>query len=114
MTLDEKLWGGQASVTGLLSGTNKYNDPGFLAAFDALSKWAPYLGKGFEAETYSDSQNLFTSGKAAIFPAGSWEIAGFEQAASFTGLSLDALISVLRYTKIIPQRCKFQASCHIR
>ncbi|MEP7285277.1 MAG: extracellular solute-binding protein [Chloroflexota bacterium] len=76
-------WGGQDGNLGLLAGTRKYNDPGFLAAFDALSKWAPYLGTGFEAETYTDSQNLFTSGKAAIFPAGSWEISGFETAASF-------------------------------
>jgi raffinose/stachyose/melibiose transport system substrate-binding protein len=77
------FWGGQDGNLGLLNGTRQYNDKGFSAAFDALSKWSPYLGKGFEAETYSDSQNLFTSGKAAIFPAGSWEISGFEQAASF-------------------------------
>ena len=77
------FWGGEPAVDGLLTGANKYNDPGFLATFDALSKWAPYLGTGFEAETYTDSQNLFTSGKAAIFPAGSWEISGFEQNASF-------------------------------
>ena len=30
-------------------------------------------------QTYSDSQNLFTLGRAAIYPAGSWEISGFEQ-----------------------------------
>jgi raffinose/stachyose/melibiose transport system substrate-binding protein len=77
------FWGGEAGVDGLLNGTRKYNDPGFLAAFEALSKWTPYLGQGFEAETYPDSQNLFSSGKAAIFPAGSWEITGFEQNASF-------------------------------
>jgi raffinose/stachyose/melibiose transport system substrate-binding protein len=77
------FWGGQPAVDGLLTGANKYNDAGFSAAFDALAKWGPYLGQGFEAETYTDSQNLFTSGKAAIFPAGSWEISGFEQNASF-------------------------------
>lgn len=77
------FWGGQEAVNGLLTGKNKYNDKGFLAAFDALSKWTPYLGQGFESETYSDSQNLFTSGKAAIFPAGSWEISGFQDAVSF-------------------------------
>ena len=32
----------------------------------------------FEAQTYPDSQNLFTLGRAAIYPAGSWEIAPFE------------------------------------
>src|SRR5579859_2028625 len=77
------FWGGQPGVDGLLSGTRKYNDAGFLAAYTALSKWGPYLGTGFEAESYADSQTLFTSGKAAIFPAGSWEISGFEKNASF-------------------------------
>ncbi|MHB8625270.1 MAG: ABC transporter substrate-binding protein [Aggregatilineales bacterium] len=77
------FWGGEDGNLGLLNGTRKYNDPGFLATFDALSKWIPYLGANYQAETYPDSQNLFTSGKAAIFPAGSWEIAGFEQNASF-------------------------------
>src|SRR5260221_2724085 len=77
------FWGGEPGADGLLNGTRKYNDPGFQATFDALSKWTPYLGTGFEAEAYTDSQNLFTSGKAAIFPAGSWEIQGFEQNASF-------------------------------
>ena len=37
-------------------------------------RWKPYLGDGFEAQTYPDSQNLFTLGRAAIYPAGSWEI----------------------------------------
>ena len=43
-----------------------------------LAKWKDYLGDGFEAQTYPDSQNLFTLGRAAIYPAGSWEIAPFE------------------------------------
>jgi raffinose/stachyose/melibiose transport system substrate-binding protein len=77
------FWGGEEGVDGLLNGSRRYNDPGFLAAFDALSKWAPYLGDGAAAESYPDSQVLFTSGKAAIFPAGSWEISGFESTASF-------------------------------
>ncbi len=77
------FWGGEAGNDGLLSGTRKYNDKGFAAAFDALSKWSPYLPKGNEAIAYTDSQQLFTSGKAAIFPAGSWEISGFEKAVDF-------------------------------
>lgn len=77
------FWGGEAGVDGLLTGRRKYNDSGFVAAFNALSKWSPYLGQTFESESYTDSQNLFNSGKAAIFPGGSWEIAGFEKNASF-------------------------------
>ena len=48
-----------------------------------LAKWKPYLGDGFEAQTYPDSQNLFTLGRAAIYPAGSWEIAAFNTQAQF-------------------------------
>jgi raffinose/stachyose/melibiose transport system substrate-binding protein len=77
------FWGGDAGRKGLIDGTRKYNDKGFVAAFEALSKWAPYLPKGHEAISYTDSQGLFTSGKAAIFPAGSWEIAGFNKDADF-------------------------------
>jgi len=77
------FWEGDEGRLGLLAGTRKYNDKGFVAAFDALSKWTPFLPKGHEAISYEDSQPLFTSGKAAIFPAGSWEIAGFNTDADF-------------------------------
>jgi len=43
----------------------------------------PYLSDGFESQSYPDSQNLFTLGRAAIYPTGSWEIPGFEKQASF-------------------------------
>ena len=36
-----------------------------------------------QAQTYPDSQNLFTLGRAAIYPAGSWEISGFNTQAQF-------------------------------
>ncbi len=48
-----------------------------------MARWADYLGDGFEAQTYPDSQNLFTLGRAAIYPAGSWEISGFKDLADF-------------------------------
>src|SRR5512143_1725605 len=38
---------------------------------------------GFEAVKYPDSQQLFTLGKAAIYPTGSWEISTFEKDAAF-------------------------------
>ena len=38
---------------------------------------------GFEAQKYADSQSMFTLGRAAIYPAGSWEIALFNQQAKF-------------------------------
>ena len=45
--------------------------------FKELATWAPYMGNGFQAQKYPDSQNLFSLGKGAIYPAGSWDISTF-------------------------------------
>jgi raffinose/stachyose/melibiose transport system substrate-binding protein len=74
---------GEAGRAALLDGRAKLTDPEWVEPFKALAKWKPYLGEGFESQTYPDSQNLFTLGRAAIYPAGSWEIAGFEKQAKF-------------------------------
>lgn len=72
-------WQGEDGRKALLAGRKKFTDPEFVATFDAMAKWAKYLPKGYQAQTYGDSQNLFGSGRAAIYPAGSWDIAYFEQ-----------------------------------
>jgi raffinose/stachyose/melibiose transport system substrate-binding protein len=41
------------------------------------------MGSGFQAQKYPDSQNLFSLGKAAIYPAGSWDISTFRGQATF-------------------------------
>jgi raffinose/stachyose/melibiose transport system substrate-binding protein len=41
------------------------------------------MADGYQAQTYPDSQNLFTLGDAAIYPTGSWEIFTFSQNADF-------------------------------
>jgi raffinose/stachyose/melibiose transport system substrate-binding protein len=71
-------WKGEEGRLALIQGEQKLTDPQWVAPFEQLAKWGPYLGDGFEAQTYPDSQNLFTLGRAAIYPAGSWEIAPFE------------------------------------
>jgi raffinose/stachyose/melibiose transport system substrate-binding protein len=76
-------WKGEEGRLGLIAGTEKFTDPQYVATWEALSKWQPYLANGFEAQSYPDSQNLFTLGKAAIYPAGSWDIALFNQQADF-------------------------------
>lgn len=70
-------WHGEEGRKALLAGTAKLTDPQFVAPLEQLAKWKPYLGDGFEAQTYPDSQNLFTLGRAAIYPTGSWEIGPF-------------------------------------
>ncbi|HVO42598.1 MAG TPA: ABC transporter substrate-binding protein [Aggregatilineales bacterium] len=88
------FWGGDDGRKGLLDGTRRFNDPGFVSAFDALSKWSPYLPANHQTVSYVDSQDLFTSGKSAIFPAGSWEISLFETKAHFR---MGAFKAPLRY-----------------
>ena len=79
-------WKGEEGRKALIAGTQKLTDEPWVEPYRVLAKWAPYLGDGFEAQTYPDSQNLFTLGRAAIYPAGSWEISLFNTA----GLKLGA------------------------
>ena len=74
---------GEEGRKALIAGTQKLTDPAWVEPNATLAKWKPYLGDGFEAQTYPDSQNLFTLGRAAIYPAGSWEITGFNTQAQF-------------------------------
>ena len=76
-------WKGEEGRKALIAGKQKFTDPQYVAVFETLAKWAPYMGSGFKAQTYPDSQNLFSLGKAAIYPAGSWDIATFRAQASF-------------------------------
>ena len=76
-------WHGEEGRLALIDGTQKFTDPQYVAVWDQLAKWAPYLSDGFEAQTYPDSQNLFTLGQAAIYPSGSWEVSVFNDQADF-------------------------------
>ena len=76
-------WKGEEGRKAIIAGSEKLTDPQWVEPFKVLAKWAPYMGDGFQAQTYPDSQNMFTLGRAAIYPAGSWEISGFEKQADF-------------------------------
>jgi raffinose/stachyose/melibiose transport system substrate-binding protein len=76
-------WKGETGRAGLIAGKEKYSDPQYVAVFKELASWAPYMGNGFQAQKYPDSQNLFSLGKAAIYPAGSWDISTFRKDAQF-------------------------------
>jgi raffinose/stachyose/melibiose transport system substrate-binding protein len=76
-------WKGEKGRLALIAGTEKYTDPEYIAVFKELASWAPYMGNGFQAQKYPDSQNLFSLGKAAIYPAGSWDISTFKGQAQF-------------------------------
>ena len=76
-------WNGEDGRLALIAGDQKLTDEPWVAPYETLAKWGDYLGDGYEAQTYPDSQNLFTLGRAAIYPAGSWEITGFNALADF-------------------------------
>src|SRR5215471_17512623 len=73
------LWDGETGRKALIDGSAQYNKGGFLATFEALAKWKPYLAPGYQALAYADSQNLFAQGRGAIYPAGSWDIGVLRQ-----------------------------------
>ena len=76
-------WKGEEGRLALIAGEQKLTDEAWVAPYEQLAKWGAYLGDGYEAQTYPDSQNIFTLGRAAIYPAGSWEITGFNAQADF-------------------------------
>lgn len=76
-------WKGEEGRNALIKGEQKLTDEPWVAPYRQLARWSAYLGDGYEAQTYPDSQNLFTLGRAAVYPAGSWEITGFNANADF-------------------------------
>ncbi|TFC00933.1 MULTISPECIES: ABC transporter substrate-binding protein [Cryobacterium] len=67
---------GPTYVQNLKKGDAKLSDPAGLAAADWLSKLgsSKCFEDGFSSTGYSDAQNLFTSGKAAMYNIGTWEL----------------------------------------
>ncbi len=74
-------WRGEEGRRALVTGKAKFTDPQFVAAFAFEERLAGYLAKDAARQTYNNSQVLFALGKAAIYPAGSWDIAYFNQSA---------------------------------
>jgi raffinose/stachyose/melibiose transport system substrate-binding protein len=76
-------WKGEEGRKALIAGTAKFTDPPYIQTWQDLADWSAYLPAGYEAVKYPDAQSLFTLGKAAIYPTGSWEIPVFESQAQF-------------------------------
>jgi raffinose/stachyose/melibiose transport system substrate-binding protein len=76
-------WAGETGRQALIDGSGKLTDAAYVDTLTTLERWAQYLPNGASAVAYTDAQNLFTLGQAAIYPTGSWEIAGFNNLADF-------------------------------
>ena len=69
------------------SGAKTFDDPAYVGALEKMSELAPYMPVGFEGVDYATMKALFTSGAAAMFVGGSWEVNGFRDA----GINFDIM-----------------------
>lgn len=76
-------WEGEKGRKNLISGAEKLTDQKYVDVWKHMEKWGPYMGRGYKSQKYADSQNLFTLGRGAIYPAGSWDIQTFNTQADF-------------------------------
>lgn len=71
-------WKGEEGRLALIDGSGKLTDQPYVDTFAELASWAPYLPDNYEGIGYADAQQLFALGDAAIYPAGTWDIAFFQ------------------------------------
>lgn len=67
-------WNGEQGRINLLTGRAKFTDPAYVDTWRTLAKLADYLPKNHQEIGENGARKLFLDGKAAIYPAGSWEI----------------------------------------
>lgn len=70
---------GKAFEADLVAGTATFEDPRFVGALDKLLEITDFMPRGFTGIDYPSAQQLFLSGRAAMFAGGSWEIANFRK-----------------------------------
>lgn len=74
-------YGGSDFEAKVLSGETDFNDPDYVASLQLITDLEKYLTPDVVGVSYTDSQIQFTSGQAAQFPGGSFEIATFRNQA---------------------------------
>ncbi|MFC5159757.1 extracellular solute-binding protein, partial [Nonomuraea angiospora] len=57
----------------------KFADPRFVEGIEQITKLKPYFPENAAGVSYTDAQILFSSGKAAMFPGGLWELNFFSE-----------------------------------
>ncbi|MBD7956262.1 extracellular solute-binding protein [Microbacterium sp. Sa4CUA7] len=74
-------YGGAEFEQKVLAGETDFTDPDYVASLEIITELQPYLTPDVVGVGYTDSQIQFTSGQAAQFPGGSFEIATFRNQA---------------------------------
>ncbi len=80
MNIAPNFIGGFDGRMAYLNGKRCFNDADMVSAFQAVRDLGPFLSPDQAMLTYTDSQQLFLQGKAAMFFDGSWEIPFFTKA----------------------------------
>jgi raffinose/stachyose/melibiose transport system substrate-binding protein len=71
------LYGGADFLNAALAGEKSFTDPAFVAALQAFDDLTPDFPRFVAGVSYTDAQTMFSSGQAAMYPGGAWELGGF-------------------------------------
>lgn len=71
-------YGGLEQRDRMVTGEGKFTDPSWVASVDTWLSTKKYWEPQAEGVGYDDAKAQFASGKAATFPGGVWEVAGFK------------------------------------
>lgn len=72
-------FGGSAFHQAVTSGAKDFTDPDFVASVEVLGTLAKYMPKSVTGVAVTDAMTLFTSGKAAMYPGGSFDLATLQK-----------------------------------
>ncbi len=78
-TVGSARYGGAEFEQAVLSGEKQFTDPDYVASLALLPQLQPYMPDDVVGVPYTDAQVLFTSGQAAMFPGGSFELGFFQK-----------------------------------
>jgi raffinose/stachyose/melibiose transport system substrate-binding protein len=72
-------WHGREFVADMVAGKASFTDPRYVEALSKLLELREFMPTGFSGVDYPTMQQLFVSGRAAMFAGGSFEIANFRR-----------------------------------
>jgi len=70
-------YGGPQFEKAVLDGSKQFTAPEYVAAIDLVRQLSQFFPNDVAGVAYTDAQTLFASGKAAMFPGGSFELGFF-------------------------------------
>jgi raffinose/stachyose/melibiose transport system substrate-binding protein len=72
-------YGGGEFEQAVLKGEKTFTDPDYVASLGLLPELKPFMPDDVVGVPYTDAQVLFSSGQAAMFPGGSFELGFFQK-----------------------------------